>query len=394
MFKRVLFATPDVMVPKCDCSWSSPLRSIKVGLECCTKTSFRCFYEFTCIRLPMACAVIVVIVMLSTFIRFQLWEFAGSLLKTLPSARILEAFKLATTWGLRTQFGAVQGKLDKSAKSEMDEPREVILSRAPLLEGLVSPDQQHGKSPSLSMSTSFEHGEDRGRLHKMLDAAIASRNYEAVDDVIRKTETEIASEIAHQRQMGESRPTVSPYFTHILEQAELAKRVITVANVSKQFGAIVPVWPPLAQATSVDANKTEKDAMHMESELASNGQREQEIIGDERCGLAKFCSKRVFCCCSKALSTLQPDAAATNHGHCGLAQHFCCERVCCCFKKQTGEHESLMTSSGSSVEMTGNRNGGGTFEQISAVKDNEAPRGEWGFFLMHRDGKVRPHASA
>ena len=342
-------------------------------MECCTKSSFRCFYEYACIRLPLAVAAIVMTMMLFTFIRYQLWEYAGSILKTIPSARTFEAFKLATMWGVRTQFGAVHGKIDESADSVAKELWAEILIRTPLLEKLL-PESQPCESPYSFEALISMHDKDHGCLQRALDEAIATRNVKAIEELIRATEEIVSSEIAHKQEQGESRLTVSHYLKHILEEADVARRVITVDDVKKQFGAIVPVWPPVGQDVSEDANKAQKFITHMESTLDGDEQDTTLDASDGRCGLAHFCSERVFCCLSNSQSTLQP----------------CSERLCCCLKQDAGESRNLLASASSSgVEMTANRKGNGTFERIPSSENEETSRRGSGFFLMHRDGKVR-----
>jgi len=389
--KRFLFVSPDVIIPEYDCSCAPPLRSIRTSMERCTKTSFRCMYEYACVRLPLAVAAIVMIMMLFTFIRYQLWEYAGSLLKTIPSARTLEAFKLATMWGFRTQFGAVHGKLDESSDSVAKEVSAGILSRSSLLEKLL-PASQPRESPYPLEALISMHDKDHGCLQRALDDAVLAKNVDAVEDVIRAAEKIVSSEIAHQQAKGETHLTVSHYLKHILQEAEEAKRAITVDDVKKQFGAIVPVWPPVGQVVPEDSNKARKFITRMESTLDGEEQETISEVSDNCCGLAHFCSERVFCCLSNSQSTLQPDSVSADHGPCGSHLPSCSERLCCCFKQGAGEQTNLLASGSSSgVEMTTNRKGNGTFERIpSSADDEESSRVKSGFFLMHRDGKVRP----
>jgi hypothetical protein len=346
--------TPDVVVPRCDCSWSFPLRSARVGIECFYKTVLRATYDFSCVRLPVAVAVIVSIALVYCYLRFQLWQYTGSILKTLPSARILEGFKLATIWGLRTSFGAVQGKKLEEDDTSKDENRNVVLDRVDLLETLL-PDDMHEK---FQVITPMFEEEWKGDAHGMLSAAISSRDATQLSTAIDQAQSMLAGD-----SYTEENASMTQLSKRELERGiELAKRELVLAKVNSKFGAVVAVCP---------SKKTRF------SPLLSSIKR-----SDESSGEIEFKNEGGVC------SSVAHPTCASFWG--------CCQALrCCCCHKTADESMTLIPSIDSlesGVEITSKAHqessGGGTFEtSLGSAPGEINVDDQWGIFLMHRDGK-------
>jgi hypothetical protein len=83
------------------------------GLTRCWMGFWQCFYRVLCQGLPLGITILFFTFVLYLFCAFKLWDFATSFLLTIPSARLLEMFRLATVWGLKANFGSARGNLNK-----------------------------------------------------------------------------------------------------------------------------------------------------------------------------------------------------------------------------------------------------------------------------------------
>ena len=379
----------------CGWAWSSIVRCYMNFWQ----TSYKIFFVF----LPQAITVVFFAFVLYTFVTYQLWDFAGSFLLTIPSARILEMFKLATMWGLMAQFGAAHGLLEnKRTKSgtgigSHHKTPPLLFPLLELLRDAIKKEKLHEqekKNDRTDYSDLFgspedkihapaggiNYQEDKGNIqheqrphrtvdffHNEIDACCHLLN----TAMERKDERRLRKAIEEADAILTARATDNGMAMRKLRSSlSKGKKELMIKELTNKYGAIACIWPP-ESVFEVDTHVPKGS----DDEVANQRTNASKTVHDE--GQLKCCHAHLSCFCP-----------------------------CCGYKKSNGERDQLLKDTvskdvdiemqssslnhgSSKVALESQRvSSGANEERLGAYKKlgNEDALGDWGIFLTHRDG--------